>query len=196
VIVKMSLSVAEAQNDMREGYCSGGAGVLASALAWSVASVIAILSGAQSAVLALLIGGALIHPVAVILCKILGARGGHTQGNPLAQLAASSTVWLILCLPLAYALSFQHSEWFFSAMLLIIGGRYAVFATLYGMPVYWVLGLLLAATGVATGYLAVAAGAVAVAGASIEWVFAGVILRQHHRWVRSTPGTLQRVAAG
>jgi hypothetical protein len=181
----MSMSVAESQHDMREGYASGGAGVLASALAWSAAAGVAFLSGTQNAVWALLIGGALIHPVAVFLCRIMGARGSHTKGNPLAQLAASSTLWLILCLPLAYGLSFQRPEWFFAAMLLIIGGRYAVFGTLYGMPVYWVLGVTLASAGVATGYLGVAAGAIAVAGALIEWGFAGVILVRHRRWVRS-----------
>jgi hypothetical protein len=188
----MSMSVSEAQNDMRDGYCSGGAGVLASALAWSVASGVAIASDTHKGILALLIGGALIHPVGVIFCRILGARGSHSRGNPLAQLAASSTVWLILCLPLAYALSFQRPEWFFSAMLLIIGGRYAVFATLYGMPVFWALGLILAATGLATGHLSTAAGAIAAAGASIELVFAGIVLGQHHRWAR-TAGTGPRV---
>jgi hypothetical protein len=181
----MSLSVSEAQNDMRKGYCSGGAGVLASAIAWAVAFGVAILSSAHGAVWALLIGGALIHPAAMILCKGLGAHGRHSKGNPLAQLAASSTVWLILCLPLAYALSFQRIEWFFSAMLLVIGGRYAVFGTLYGMQVYWALGLILASTGLATGYLTVQAGAIAAAGASIELVFAAAILVQHRRWVRS-----------
>lgn len=181
----MNLSVTEAQTDMREGYCSGGAGVLASAIAWAVASCVAIFSATHSAVWALLIGGALIHPAATTLCKALGARGTHSKGNPLAQLAASSTVWLILCLPLAYVLSFQRLEWFFSAMLLIIGGRYAVFGTLYGMPVYWALGLALAFTGLVTGYLAIAAGTIAAAGASIELTFAAAILVQHHRWVRS-----------
>lgn len=180
----MEMTVSEAQMDMRESYCSGGAGILASGLAWSVAAGVAISGPTQSAVWALLIGGALIHPVSVLLCKMLGARGDHTKGNPLAQLAASSTLWLIVCLPLAYALSLQRPVWFFSAMLLIVGGRYTVFATLYGMRLYWVLGLALAAAGLALGYLAVPASVAVVAGAAIELAFAGIFLTQHHRWVR------------
>jgi hypothetical protein len=180
----MGMSISEAQVDMRQGYCSGGAGVLASALAWSVAAGVAVFGSAQDAVWVLLIGGMLIHPVAVLICKLLGANGVHTKGNPLGQLAGASTFWLIFCLPLAYALSLQEMGWFFSAMLLVIGGRYLVFATLYGMRLYWVLGLALAAAGLSLGYLAAAAHVAAVAGAALEAVFAVIFLVQHRRWSR------------
>jgi hypothetical protein len=180
----MDMSISESQTDMRQGYCSGGAGVLASAIAWSVAAGTAISGSAQKAVWALLIGGMLIHPLGVLICKLLGARGSHIKGNPLGQLAGASTFWLIFCLPLAYLLGLQKPSWFFSAMLLIIGGRYLVFSTLYGMRLYWALGLALAAAGFAFGYLAVPAHIVALAGAALEAVFAVVCLMQHRRWVR------------
>ena len=180
----MDMSVSDAQEDMRQGYCSGGAGILASALAWSVAAGVAISGSAQNAVWALLIGGMLIHPAAVLICKLLGARGAHIKGNPLGQLAGASTFWLIFCLPLAYALSLQNLSWFFPAMLLVIGGRYLVFATLYGMFLYWALGLALAAAGFALGFLAVPAYVAVVTGASLEAVFAVIFLVQHRRWVR------------
>ena len=173
---------------MRQGYCSGGAGILASALAWSVAAVIAATGAPQKAIWALLIGGMLIHPVGLAFCKLQGARGAHTKGNPLGQLAGASTFWLIFSLPLAYGLGLQRPGWFFCAMLLIIGGRYLVFATVYGMRLYWVLGLALAASGFALGYLAVPAHVAALVGAVIEAVFAVVCLVQHRRWLR--PGAV------
>jgi hypothetical protein len=178
----MEVSVSEAQVDMRRGYCSGGAGILASALAWSVAAGVAVASSAQNAVLALLIGGMLNHPHSVLICKLLGARGVHAKGNPLAQLAGASTFWLIFCLPLAYALSLQTPNWFFPAMLLIIGGRYLVFATLYGMRLYWVLGLALAAAGVALGQMEAPAHLAAITGATLEAAFAMIFLVSHRRW--------------
>lgn len=183
-VVPINMSVSEAQSDMRDGYFSGGAGVLASALAWSVAAGVAVLGSAQNSVWALLLGGMLIHPVAVLFCKLLGARGTHTKGNPLAQLAGASTFWLIFCLPLTYALSLQEPGWFFPAMLLVIGGRYLVFATLFGMGMYWVLGLTLAGAGFALGYRGSPAHVAAVTGAAVEAAFAGVFLTQHRRWVR------------
>lgn len=180
----MDMSASEAQVDMRRGYFSGGAGILASALAWSVAAGVAVSASAQNAVWALLIGGMLIHPVAILICKLLGARGAHTKGNPLGQLAGASTFWLVFCLPLAYVLSLQQPGWFFPAMLLVIGGRYLVFGTLYGMRLYWTLGLTLAAAGFALGYLAVPAHVAAITGAALEAAFAVICVVQHHRWVR------------
>ncbi|MGL4472940.1 MAG: DUF7010 family protein, partial [Shewanella sp.] len=135
----------------------------------------------QKAILALLIGGMLIHPVGVIICKLLGARGNHAKGNPLGQLAGASTFWLIFCLPLAYLLGLKNPSLFFVAMLLIIGGRYLVFATLYGMRLYWILGLPLAVLGFMLAFLKAQTHVVAMGGAMVELLFAAVFVIQHRR---------------
>lgn len=178
-------SLTQAQADMRSAYCSGGAGILASALAWTAAAGTAALVSPGRAVWVLFVGGMLIHPVAVLACRLLGATGKHTPGNPLAALAAASTFWLIFSLPLAYGLSLHDIDWFFPAMLLVIGGRYLVFATLFGMRLYWVLGLALAAAGFALGRSAASAPVAAAVGAAIEMAFAAACLVLHYRWMRS-----------
>ena len=178
----MDMSISEAQADMRAGYFSGGTGILASALAWSVAAGVGRFGSAQNAVWALLIGGMFIFPVGLLICKLFGALGTHTKGNPLGQLAGASTFWLIFCLPIAYVLSLKDPSLFFLAMLLIIGGRYLVFATLYGMRLYWILGLSLAAAGFALAALNAAAHIVAFAGAALEALFAVICIVQHRRW--------------
>lgn len=180
----MEMLTSEAQADMRQGYFSGGPGILASALAWSVAAGIAISGSVQKSIWALLVGGMLIHPASVLICKLLRTRGAHTKGNPLGELAGASTFWLIFCLPLAYALSRQDPGWFFPAMLLVIGGRYLTFATLYGMRLYWALGLILAAAGLALRYLAAPVHVAVATGAAIEAIFAVVFLAEHRRWMR------------
>lgn len=180
----METTVVEAQSDMRRGYCSGAAGILASALAWSGAAATAALVSPGRAIWVLLVGGALIHPASVLICRLLGARGAHAKGNPLGPLAAASTFWLIFSLPLAYGLGLQKPAWFFAAMLLVIGGRYLVFATLYGMRMYWTLGLALAAAGFASGWLGAPATAAVSAGAVIEMAFAVIAGLQHRSWLR------------
>lgn len=180
----METTITEAQHDLRRGYLSGAPGILASALAWSVAAGTAALVSPERAIWALLIGGALIHPVGVVLCRLFGAPATHSKGNPLGQLAGASTFWLIFSLPLAYALGIQNPAWFFAAMLLVIGGRYLVFATLYGMRLYWALGLALAGVGFALAALSAPALAVVAAGAAIELVFAVACFLQHRHWVR------------
>src|SRR5512145_1691315 len=98
----MESTLSHAQSDMRHAYCSGGAGILASALAWSAAAGTAALVSPERAIWVLLAGGVLIHPAGVLICRMLGASGSHSKTNPLAPLAAASTFWLIFSLPPAY----------------------------------------------------------------------------------------------
>lgn len=132
--------IQNAQCDMRAAYLHGSTEVLASGFIWLVSGFVAIYLSPEKAVWTLLIGGAFIHPAGILLNKILGASGTHSQTNPLGRLAMEGTVFMIMCLPLAYLLSLQKVEWFFQAMLLIIGGWYLTFATLYGTRLYWILG--------------------------------------------------------
>jgi ABC-type xylose transport system permease subunit len=170
------MEITTAQEDMRHAYYSGAAGILVSATVWFVAGGVARLDSPSRAVWALLVGGMLIHPAAVLLAKALGRPGTHTPGNPLAGLALEGTVFFLLAIVPAYALSRYHIEWFFPAMLLLIGGRYLTFSTLYGLRAYWAGGSLLAAAGMLTAYSQAPAWVAALAGALIEYVFAAVVV--------------------
>jgi hypothetical protein len=169
------LQFADAQRDMRFGYFGGAPGVLASAVAWLVASAVALFVSSAGAVWALFIGGMFIFPVGVVIAKILGRPGAHSSGNPLGALAMEGTVLLMVCLPLAFVVSLHRIEWFFPAMLLVIGGRYFTFATLYGSRLFWGLGglLVLAAFLLVASRMPPVAGA--LAGGLIELAFALVL---------------------
>lgn len=134
------------QTDMRRGYANGSIGIIVSGLAWLVSAMVNYQYSASQAVWALLIGGILIHPVSVLLYKTIGLSGNHTKGNPLGNLAMEGTIFMILCLPIAFGLSLQHPQWFFQGMLLIIGGRYLTFSSIYGIKLYWILGAILGMT--------------------------------------------------
>jgi len=169
------MTIAEAQRDMRFGYLGGAPGMFASALAWLVAAFVALYGSPKQAVVTLFIGGMLIHPVGVLLTKILRRPGAHTKGNPLGALALESTFWMIMCLPLAYGASLLRSEWFFPAMLLVIGGRYLTFQTMYGMRAYWACGAALALAGFLLAKNGAPMALGAFAGAGIEFVFSAFI---------------------
>ncbi|MFC5624319.1 DUF7010 family protein [Algoriphagus winogradskyi] len=141
-----SNSVAQAQRDMRIGYGNGAVGMLVSGFVWFISSMVSLQFSDHHAIWTLLIGGMFIFPLSVALAKIIKIRGAHSKGNPLGNLAMEGTVFMLMCLPIAFLLSFQHTEWFFQGMLLIIGGRYLTFASLYGNKIFWILG---AALGVA-----------------------------------------------
>lgn len=169
------MNITEAQKDMHYAYYGGATGLLASATAWLVAGVFAAVSSPGTAVLALLVGGMLIHPASVLLAKALGRPGSHATGNPLGALALEGTFFLLLAIPLAYAISWYRVEWFFPAMLLLVGGRYLTFATLYGMRLYWACGAALALVGFLVVFSKAPALVGAFAGALVEYVFAAVV---------------------
>ena len=175
------LTFKAAQSDMRTGYLCGAPGVLASGLVWLVAATIAAVASEKAAVLALLVGGAAIHPLGVAIAKVLGHPGTHVAGNPLGRLAAESTFWLIAGCAIAYGMHVLRIEWFFPAMLLVIGGRYLTFQTLYGLRVYWACGALLCAARLALALARAPAVMGAFAGASIELLFTVVLFVQAKR---------------
>lgn len=171
------MNTAEAQHDMRSAYYAGAPGLIVSGLVWLVAGAVAALAQPTSAVIALCVGGAAIHPLAVLLCKALGRSGQHQRTNPLAALALESTGVLLLCLLLPIALSFHRMDLFFPGMLLVIGARYLTFHTLYGLKLYWLCGFTLAGAGLALAMTGAALPIPAFVGGLIELAFGLVLLR-------------------
>lgn len=174
-------TVNDAQSDMRRVYYDGAPGVFVSGAVWLIAGLVAWYARPSLAVWTLLIGGAMIHPLSLLLCKILGYPAAHTPGNPMASLAGESTVWLIVGCVIAFGVSTQRIEWFFPAMMLMIGGRYFTFQTVYGQRAYWVLGALLCASAVAVVLLRAPVAVGAIVGACIELACAVFIARRASR---------------
>ncbi|MEO8063312.1 MAG: hypothetical protein ABI821_11255 [Pseudomonadota bacterium] len=177
----MNISELErAQADMRRAFVGGATGIFASAGVWMAAGVVSLVATPRTAMFSLCFGGMFIHPLAIGYSRLLGSSGMPAKGNPLARLALEGTVWMLLTIPLAFALSFQRVEWFYVAMLLIIGGRYLTFATLYGMRIYWACGGVLASAALALFALGAGDTFAAFTGGAIELIFAAVI----YRWCR------------
>ena len=141
--LNMTDTLVQFQTDMRRGYANGSIGIIVSGLAWLISAIVTYQYSASQAVWSLLIGGMLIHPVSVLLYKTIGLSGNHTKGNPLGNLGMEGTIFMIMCLPIAFGLSLQYTQWFFQGMLLIIGGRYLTFSSIYGIKLYWILGAIL-----------------------------------------------------
>ena len=176
----MKSDIGVAQADMRRAFVGGATGVFASACVWIASALVSLAATPRQAIAALLIGGMLIHPLAIVLAKLLGRSGTTTEGNPLARLALEGTVWMLLTIPVAYALSFQRTEWFFLAMLLTIAGRYLTFATLYGMRIYWACSAVLAAAACALAMTRADSSVVTFAGGVIELIFAAIIFARRN----------------
>lgn len=187
-------SICGAQRDMRMAYYGGAPGVLASALAWLAAGFVAVMVSPQKAIWTLFIGGIFIHPLAVVWNKAIGRPGSHTAGNPLGTLALASTFWMLLMMPLAFGASLLRIEYFFPAMLFIIGGRYLTFAIMFGNRAYWGCGAALALAGYALARVGASPSLGAFAGAAIEASFGLAIFAATRAEVAASgqPATLPR----
>ncbi len=172
------MTLADHQRDMRDAFASGAPGMAVSGLVWLAAAAMAARGPFANAVLTLFGGGVLIFPLSVVACKLLGRRGVQATGNPLGALAMASTVWMIVCLPLAYVVAGREPSWFFPAMMCVIGGRYLVFQSIYGTRLYWVCGSALIIAAWALVVMRIEPGISAAAGGLIELVFAGVVWRR------------------
>jgi hypothetical protein len=168
-------TIAGAQREMRLAYYGGAPGMLTSATVWLIAGIVSLVASPERAIWALFIGGMFIHPVSVLLTKALGRAGKHSANNPLGSLALATTFWMILMMPLAYGASRLHIEWFFPAMLFIIGGRYLTFSTVFGARTYWFCGGTLALAGLVLGRLSASPAFGAFSGAAIEAGFAVIL---------------------
>ena len=166
-----TVTIEHAQKDMCKGYANGSLGIIVSGLMWLISAAVTYQYSAKQAVWALLIGGMLIHPVSVLFYKIIGLNGSHTKGNQLGNLAMEGTIFMIMCLPIAFGLSLQHTEWFFQGMLLIIGGRYLTFSSIYGIKLYWILGASLGVAAYLLFYNSVQSFGTLLAGSLIEISF-------------------------
>ncbi|CAN5317064.1 hypothetical protein BH09BAC4_BH09BAC4_02380 [soil metagenome] len=136
-------SIKAAQSDMRNAYRNGATGVLVSGLVWLTTGFVFYNFSPRQAIWALLIGGAFIHPVTLIVNRITGLNMSTNKDNKLVSLAMEGTIFMLMTIPVAYGLTELRTEWFFQGMLLIIGGRYLTFHTLYGTKLFWLLGGLL-----------------------------------------------------
>ena len=136
-------NISYAQADMCKAYANGSVGILASGIIWLTSAIVAYRFSATQSIWMLLIGGIFIFPLSVLFSKIIGLTGAHKKENSLGNLAMEGTIFMLMCLPIAFAVSLQNIAWFFPAMLLIIGGRYLTFASIYGNKLYWVLGAVL-----------------------------------------------------
>lgn len=182
------MHIDEAQQDFRRAYVGGGPGVLVSGLVWLAAAITAQNQGVEPGFAALFIGGMIIHPVSTVLCRTFFGRAKEATGNPLVGAALESTIAMIGGLIAAWLLIPLRPEYVFAVAAIAAGTRYALFKTLYGDRLFWLLAGLMSGVGLLVifgGGLLPLSPAFAVGG--IEVMFAGLLLTRN---LRSRPLTV------
>lgn len=145
------MDIREAQREMREVYLGGSAGTLVSAVLWTVSSALSTWRSPKAGGWALVIGGMFIYPALQLVLKAMGRRASVRPENPLAALALQTAVIIPLCLPVVGAAALHRPEWFYPGVMVVVGAHYLPFVTLYGMRLWYALGIALLVAGLMLG---------------------------------------------
>lgn len=134
------LTIRDAQRDVRTVFRNGSVGQVVSGLIWLAAALAASAGSVRWAVLLVVVGGAFIFPLTQVGLRLLGGPHGLRRDHPVNALAMQVAFTVPLVLPVAGAAALYRIEWFFPAVMVIIGAHYLPFVFLYGMPSFAILG--------------------------------------------------------
>jgi len=148
-----SLSIQEAQRDVRETFIGGFAGQLVAGILWLISAGVATWSSQALALGVLMLGGSFIFPLTQLVLRLMGRRGSLARGHPMNDLARQIAFTLPLSFPVVLALSIYRPDWFYPAFMVVLGAHYLPFVFLYGMWQFSVLCSVLVGAGVGLAYV-------------------------------------------
>jgi hypothetical protein len=167
------MRVDDAQRDLRRAYVGGGPGVFISGSIWVAAALVEKSWGIGPAFAMLFFAGMLIFPLSVLACRLLFRRERESADNPLGIVALESTIAMIGGLFAAWLFLPYRPDYVFPLAAIAVGTHYAVFKTVYGDWLFWLLGGLITAVGLLGIYrLVPIPGGPIVAVGAVELIFA------------------------
>ena len=143
------MDVQDAQREMRSFYIGGFWGQLVSSVIWLVSAALGTWVSPRASILTVVIGGFFIFPLTLMLLRLSPRRASVSTANPFTGLGMQVAFVLPLSMLLLVPVGLNRLNWFFPALMVLVGAHYLPFATLYGMRMFLFLAGILIATGVA-----------------------------------------------
>lgn len=142
------MEISEAQKEMRVRFVGGFYGQLVSGLLWLASAGLATWSSPRTAITILVVGGFFIFPLTELLVRVGGVKGWISAENSLRELGMQVAFVLPASMPLLVPVGLYRLNWFYPAMMILLGAHYLPFVFLYGMRMFAVLAALLVAGGI------------------------------------------------
>jgi hypothetical protein len=102
----------------------------------------------KASILTLVIGGFFIFALTQMLLRLSGRRASVSRENLFNGLGMQVAFALPFSMLLLVPVGFYKLNWFFPALMILVGAHYLPFATLYGMRMFLFLAGILIAMGV------------------------------------------------
>jgi len=145
------MSVAAAQSEVRAVFMGGSVGQAVSGLIWAASAGAGTWASPRHAIVILVVGGMFIFPLTQLALRLAGGRATLDRANPLNSLAMQVAFIVPLTLPVAGAAALHHLNWFYPAVMILVGAHYLPFMFLYGMRSFGILAAALMAGGIGIG---------------------------------------------
>jgi hypothetical protein len=143
----IEMDIADAQREMRTRFVGGFYGQLVSGVVWLMSAILATWSTPRAAITMLVVGGFFIFPATELLIRVADGKGPLSALNSLGHLGMQVAFVLPLSMPLLLPVGLYRLNWFYPAMMVLLGANYLPFVFLYGMRMFAVLSALVVGGG-------------------------------------------------
>jgi hypothetical protein len=142
------MNISDAQKEMRSRFIGGFYGQLVSGVLWLVSASLATWSSPRASITTLVVGGFFIFPLTELLVRVGGVKGWLSAENSLRELGMQVAFVLPASMPLLVPVCLYRLNWFYPAMMILLGAHYLPFVFLYGMRMFAALAALLVGGGI------------------------------------------------
>ena len=142
------MDIQDAQREVRSVYIGGFWGQLVTSIIWLVSATVGTWVTPKASILTVVIGGFFIFPLTQVLLRLSGRPASVSRQNQFNSLGMQVAFVLPFSMLLLVPVGHYRLNWFFPALMVLVGAHYLPFASLYGMRMFLVLSGILIAMGV------------------------------------------------
>lgn len=142
------MDILDAQREVRSVYLGGFVGQIVSSVIWLVSAALGTWVTPKASILAIVVGGFFIFALTQMLLRLSGRRASVSRENLFNSLGMQVAFVLPFSMLLLVPVGLYKLNWFFPALMILVGAHYLPFATLYGMRMFLFLAGILIAMGV------------------------------------------------
>lgn len=142
------MDIQDAQREVRSVYIGGFWGQLVSSIIWLASAAVGTWVSPKASILTAIIPGFFIFPLTQMMLRLSGRPASLSKENSFNSLGMQVALVLPFSMLLLVPVGLYHLNWFFPALMILLGAHYLPFATLYGMRMFLFLAGVLLAAGV------------------------------------------------
>ena len=124
------MDIQDAQREVRSVYIGGFWGQLVTSIIWLVSATVGTWVTPKASILTVVIGGFFIFPLTQVLLRLSGRPASVSRQNQFNSLGMQVAFVLPFSMLLLVPVGHYRLNWFFPALMVLVGAHYLPFASL------------------------------------------------------------------